>query len=122
MGNFILRGIEIMEKVSENQIVNRPVKMHRFLGTDILARPVFEESATKVTVTLPGEEPALWYRVDDESWTSYSAGTELEIDVDISASPFFYRGGSIISRKDREKGSTTDMVDDPFTVYVNLDA
>lgn len=55
-----------------------------FAGSDILARPVFESSVTSVTVSLPGESPALWYRVDDESWTSYDAGTELEIDVDIS--------------------------------------
>lgn len=53
-------------------------------GSDILARPVFESSATSVTVSLPGESPALWYRVDDESWTSYTAGTDLKIDVDIT--------------------------------------
>ncbi|KAJ8978536.1 hypothetical protein NQ317_009479 [Molorchus minor] len=57
---------------------------HLLLGSDILARPVFESNVT--------------------------------------TSPLFYRGGSIITRNDIERPSTTQMVNDPFTLYVNLDS
>ncbi|KAJ8949569.1 hypothetical protein NQ318_016200 [Aromia moschata] len=95
---------------------------HLLAGTDILAVGVFESNATSVEVTFPGKASALWYRIDDESWESHNGEEVVPIPVTIDTSPVFYRGGSIISRKDIKRPSTTQMVDDPYTLYINLDS
>lgn len=33
----------------------------------------------------------------------------------------YYRGGSVIARKDIERSSSTGMTNDPYTIYINLD-
>uniref|UniRef100_V5G0Q8 Glucosidase II subunit alpha n=1 Tax=Anoplophora glabripennis TaxID=217634 RepID=V5G0Q8_ANOGL len=93
---------------------------HLLLGEEILARPVLEPEVSEVAVTFPGSN--LWYRVDDDSWKIYEGASEQNVAVNITTSPFFYRGGSIIVRKDIERPSTTQMADDPFQLYVTLDA
>ncbi|KAJ8946579.1 hypothetical protein NQ314_008861 [Rhamnusium bicolor] len=92
---------------------------HVLVGSDILARPVMVAGATSVNVTFPGSH--YWYRVDDNSFQIHHGGNTHDIPVSITTSPFFYRGGSIITRKDREKLATSHMVDDPYMLYVNLD-
>ncbi|KAJ8949570.1 hypothetical protein NQ318_016201 [Aromia moschata] len=95
---------------------------HLLVGSDILVVGVFEPNVTDVEVTFPGEASALWYRIDDESWESHNGGEVVPIPVTIDTSPVFYRGGSIISRKDIHRPSTTQMLDDPYTLYINLDS
>ncbi|XP_018562583.1 neutral alpha-glucosidase C isoform X1 [Anoplophora glabripennis] len=93
---------------------------HVLVGSDILARPVLEPDVTSITVIFPGSNTN-WYRADDESWSVHKGNTSEEVDVDISTSPYYYRAGSIIPRKDRARKSSTDMQNDPLTIYVNLD-
>ncbi|KAG5882816.1 hypothetical protein JTB14_024572, partial [Gonioctena quinquepunctata] len=93
---------------------------HILLGSNILATPVMEAGAKDVTVHFPGNRKTIWYRIDEEDNTIHYGGTSKTFDVDLSTSPFFYKGGSIIARRDTERPSTTDMLNDTFTLYVNL--
>ncbi|KAJ8949575.1 hypothetical protein NQ318_016206 [Aromia moschata] len=97
---------------------------HMLVGTDIMVRPILEPNVTEVLVTIPSNHKVeYWYRVDDDSWNWHTGPTEIDdLKVNISTIPIFYRGGSIIARKDREKVSTAHMINDPFNLYVNLDS
>ncbi|KAJ8949565.1 hypothetical protein NQ318_016196, partial [Aromia moschata] len=92
------------------------------VGSDILARPVLEPGISSQTVEFPGNEETFWYRVDNGSWVVHLGSSRTNLPVNISTSPFFYRGGSIIPRKNKERPSTANLTDDPYTLYVNLDA
>ncbi|XP_018562585.1 probable glucan 1,3-alpha-glucosidase [Anoplophora glabripennis] len=92
---------------------------HFLIGEEILSRPVLEAGVSEVQVTFPGND--IWYRVDDDSWAVYEGGTNQNLVVNITTSPYFYRGGSIIPRMDIERPSTTQMMTDPFQLYVTLD-
>ncbi|XP_074025616.1 neutral alpha-glucosidase C [Leptinotarsa decemlineata] len=94
---------------------------HILLGPNILARPVLEQGVNAITVHFPGDNSTIWYRMDQQQTsTVHYGGSSEKLDVNISISPFFYKGGSIVARKDIERPSTTDMLDDPYTLYVNL--
>ncbi|XP_072397886.1 neutral alpha-glucosidase C-like isoform X1 [Diabrotica undecimpunctata] len=94
---------------------------HILLGSNILARPVMEKGARSVTVNFPGSEDGQWYRVDDGSFKIYSGQSSVILPVTISTSPYFYKAGSIITRRDEERSSTAEMQNDPFVLYVNVD-
>ncbi|XP_018562576.1 neutral alpha-glucosidase C isoform X2 [Anoplophora glabripennis] len=96
------------------------LETHLLLGSDILVRPVVEAGVTSVAVNFPGTDE-IWYRVDDESWSVHTGNTVENVIVTIKDSPVYYKGGSIIVRKDTEKLSTREMRDDPYTLYVNVD-
>ncbi|CAH1168250.1 unnamed protein product [Phyllotreta striolata] len=95
---------------------------HILLGTDILARPVLENGTNSVNIHFPGDSSTFWYRMDDHSAKIYKGNDDVTLPVNITTSPYFYRAGSIIVRKDLERKSTTDMIDDPVTLYINLDS
>ncbi|KAJ8978535.1 hypothetical protein NQ317_009478 [Molorchus minor] len=92
------------------------------VGSDILARPVLEANVSRLTTYFPGNGTNFWYRVDNDSWVIHPGGSAENLAVDINTTPFFYRGGSIISRSNMERPSTGHMVNDPYTLYINLDA
>ncbi|XP_056636598.1 neutral alpha-glucosidase AB-like [Diorhabda sublineata] len=95
---------------------------HILLGSSILARPVMDKGAKSVNVSFPGTKDIYWYRIDDDSYKIFSGDSSTIITVDINTSPYFYKGGSIIARKNEKRYSTTDMQSDPFDLYITLDS
>ncbi|XP_063059523.1 neutral alpha-glucosidase AB-like isoform X2 [Engraulis encrasicolus] len=89
------------------------------LGKDLLVHPVTDERSQGVTAYLPGEAE-LWY--DVHTFKKHNGNQNLYIPVTMSSIPVFQRGGSIISRKDRMRRSSACMEDDPYTLYVALNA
>ncbi|KAJ8927404.1 hypothetical protein NQ314_020184, partial [Rhamnusium bicolor] len=87
----------------------------------LVGKPVLEADVTSILVFFPGSGTN-WYRIDDDSWSVHKGNSSEIIAVDINTSPYYYRAGSIILRKDRERISTADMNDDPYVLYANLDA
>ncbi|XP_056636238.1 neutral alpha-glucosidase AB-like [Diorhabda sublineata] len=91
------------------------------VGTDIMGVAVTEAHVKTVDVYIPGNETTYWYRVDDGSWDVYEGGKTEKTKVDINTSPYYYKAGSIIFRKDVPRKSAVAAIHDPMSVYVNLD-
>lgn len=88
------------------------------IGHSVLARPVTEPGETSVDVYLPGGKNGYWYDIQD--FQLYHGGNH-KISVDLDKHVAFYRGGSIIPRKDRPRRSSAVMHHDPFSLYIALD-
>jgi alpha 1,3-glucosidase len=94
------------------------------IGSTLLVKPVTAPGITETTVKFPTDDK--WYDAEklvviaDEG----SAGQVKEIKVpsDIDTIPVFQRGGSIVSRKLRLRRSSEMMTDDPYTLFIALDA
>lgn len=89
------------------------------MGDNILVRPVTSET-NNVEVYLPGGYLELWY--DIENTLLYRGLGKYTINVEMNSNPYFYRGGSIIARRESIKTSLVYTHDDPFTVYVLLNS
>ncbi|KAL2094933.1 hypothetical protein ACEWY4_009652 [Coilia grayii] len=89
------------------------------LGKDLLVHPVTDERSQGVTAYLPGDGE-LWY--DVHTHKKHQGNLNLYIPVTMSSIPVFQRGGSVISRKDRVRRSSSCMEDDPYTLYVAVNA
>lgn len=94
------------------------------LGPGILVRPVLTQGASTVEAFLP--RASRWY--DGLTGAAMVKSTWLpgldqmhKIPVTMDGIPFFYRGGSIIPRRERPRRSTAAMARDPFTLVVSLD-
>ncbi|XP_060520046.1 neutral alpha-glucosidase AB [Cylas formicarius] len=88
------------------------------VGDSVLVGLVADAGLTTVQVYLPGGDSARWYDLQD--FKLYRGGTH-KISVDMDKYLAFYRGGSVIPRKDRPRRSSAVMHHDPFTLYVALD-
>jgi len=86
-------------------------------GHSLLVRPVTEEGAQSVKVYLPS---GVWYDFDTLQPTKGSA--TVEVKTPLSKIPLFYRGGSIIPTRQRQRRSTTQQAKDPYTLFVAPDA
>ena len=91
------------------------------LGPSIMIRPVLEAEVNEIETYFPPTER--WY----DSWTGEEIRTTsdrstIAIAVDLERIPVYYRGGSIIVRKERPRRSTMAMVHDPVTLVVAVDA
>lgn len=89
------------------------------VGNSVLARLIAEPGATTVNVYLPGGNTQYWYDIED--FKKYTGTGSHNIPVSLDKHVAFYRGGSIIPRKDRPRRASTLMRNDPFTLYVALD-
>ncbi|KAF2893060.1 hypothetical protein ILUMI_13106 [Ignelater luminosus] len=89
------------------------------IGSSILAHPVTKSGATTENVFLPGGAKEIWYDIED--YRPLPGTGYLSIPVTMDKVPVYYRGGSIIPRKDRPRRASTLTHDDPFTLYVALD-
>ncbi|XP_053473680.1 neutral alpha-glucosidase AB-like isoform X1 [Ictalurus furcatus] len=89
------------------------------IGKDLLVHPVTDEGAKSVTAYLPGKGE-VWY--DVHTFHKHEGAQNLHIPVTMSSIPVFQRGGSIISRKDRIRRSSSCMENDPYTLYIALSA
>lgn len=88
------------------------------LGRSLLIHGVYTEGATAESIYLPGEEP--WY--DVKTGAALSGGGYHKIPVTMESIPVFQRGGTIIPRKDRPRRSSTQTVNDPYTLVVALNS
>lgn len=70
------------------------------------------QRAKHASVYLPGKQS--WY--DLRTGTAYKGGMTHKLRVSEDSIPAFQRAGTIISRKDRFRRSSTQMVNDPYTL------
>jgi len=89
------------------------------VGPSIMIKPIASPGATSIDVVFPGADE-LWYDLKTMR-VHQGASVVTFTDVTLSTIPAFQRGGSIVPYKFRLRRSTTQMVDDPFTLVVALD-
>lgn len=89
------------------------------IGDNILARPVTEDNVGSVDVYFPGGNSELWY--DVENTLMYRGNGFQSISVDISSNVYFYKGGSIVPRRDTERSASIYTHEDDITLYAFLD-
>lgn len=89
------------------------------VGSSVLAKVVAEPGASTTSVYLPGGNTEFWYDIED--FKKYPGTGNFNIPVYLDKHVAFYKGGSIITRKDRPRRASTLMRNDPFTIYVALD-
>ncbi|XP_072378517.1 neutral alpha-glucosidase AB-like [Diabrotica undecimpunctata] len=90
------------------------------VGDSVLAAMIAEPGASSVSVYLPGGANEYWYDIED--FRLYQGTGNYNIPVSLDKSLAFYRGGSIIPRKDRPRRASPLMKNDPFTLYIALDS
>jgi alpha 1,3-glucosidase len=90
------------------------------VGSDIMVKPITGQGMTSTSVFFPGGAAASWFDVD--TYTKYSGGDYAEVAAPIDKIPAFQRGGSIIPRQLRVRRSSTLMHNDPYTLFIALDA
>lgn len=87
------------------------------IGSAILARPVDEQGATSVSVYFPGEQ--IWY--DWYTFRGERGPGAVTVAAPLEKIPFYIRGGSILTIKDRIRRSASLTKYDPVTLLVALD-
>ncbi|XP_009364181.1 probable glucan 1,3-alpha-glucosidase [Pyrus x bretschneideri] len=88
------------------------------IGNSILVQGIYAERARHASVFLPGKE--LWY--DTKTGVAYKGGKIYKLEVNEESVPAFQRAGTIIPRKDRFRRSSTQMVNDPYTLVIALNS
>jgi alpha 1,3-glucosidase len=89
------------------------------IGKDLLIKPVGQEGQQQADVYLPGTQP--WY--DYETGKQYTKTPRtVTVKTPIHTIPVFQRGGSILPLKLRVRRSSTQTVNDPYTLKVALDS
>ncbi|KAG6721463.1 hypothetical protein I3842_03G113000 [Carya illinoinensis] len=88
------------------------------VGNSILVQGIYTERAKVASVYLPGRQS--WY--DLRTGTSYRGGMTHKMTVSEETIPAFQRAGTIIPRKDRFRRSSTQMVNDPYTLVIALNS
>ena len=72
----------------------------------------FLQRAKHASVYLPGKQS--WY--DLRTGTVYKGGVTHKLEVTEESIPAFQRAGTILTRKDRFRRSSSQMTNDPFTL------
>ncbi|KAF7840149.1 putative glucan 1,3-alpha-glucosidase [Senna tora] len=88
------------------------------VGNSLLVQGIYDEKAKHVSVYLPGKQS--WY--DFRTGTVYKGGVTHKLKVTEESIPTFQRAGTIITRKDRFRRSSTQMVNDPYTLVIALNS
>ena len=86
------------------------------LGPALLIAPVSSAGAQSVSVYLP---TGTWF--DYHTLQPVQSGQHT-VPVTLSSIPVYYRGGSVVVRKDRARRSSRLMKHDPFTIVVAADS
>lgn len=92
------------------------------LSDRLLVRPVMEKGVTHVNVTFPStgaDSNDFWY--DTDNYDKLDMAGVYTVDVDISKTPVFQKGGSVVPKKEIRRKSTTYMHDDPISLYIAVD-
>lgn len=88
------------------------------VGNSLLVQGIYTERAKHISVYLPGKES--WY--DLRTGAVYKGGMTHKLEVTEETVPAFQRAGTIIPRKDRFRRSSTQMVNDPYTLVIALNS
>eukprot|EP00210_Caulerpa_lentillifera_P000550 g531.t1 len=89
------------------------------LGPALMIRPILESGTQSVSTMFP--QGVIWYNAwTGEKVTLNRKQTEVEVTVDQEKIPFYYKGGSIVPRKERPRRCTEAMALDPITLIVAL--
>uniref|UniRef100_A0A2C9UPV0 Probable glucan 1,3-alpha-glucosidase n=1 Tax=Manihot esculenta TaxID=3983 RepID=A0A2C9UPV0_MANES len=88
------------------------------VGSSLLVQGIYAEQAKHASVYLPGNES--WY--DLRTGTAFKGGRTHKLEVSEESVPAFQRAGTIIPRKDRFRRSSTQMVNDPYTLVIALNS
>ncbi|KAK6923487.1 Glycoside hydrolase family 31, N-terminal domain [Dillenia turbinata] len=88
------------------------------VGKSLLVQGIFTEKAKSVNVYMPGEQA--WY--DLRTGITYKGASNHKLGVSEESIPAFQRAGTIIPRKDRLRRSSTQMVNDPYTLVIALNS
>ncbi|CAI0428115.1 unnamed protein product [Linum tenue] len=88
------------------------------VGSSLLVQGIYTERAKHVSVYLPGDE--LWY--DLLSGAPYKGSQTHKLVALEDRIPAFQKAGTIIPRKDRYRRSSTQMVNDPYTLVIALNS
>lgn len=88
------------------------------VGSSLLVQGIFTERAKHVSIYLP--EGQSWYSLS--SGTAYKGGSSYKIEVMEECVPAFQRAGTILPRKDRFRRSSTQMINDPYTLVIALNS
>ncbi|XP_021734624.1 probable glucan 1,3-alpha-glucosidase [Chenopodium quinoa] len=88
------------------------------VGNSILVQGVYSEQTKHESVYLPGDQ--YWY--DMITGAAYMGGVIHKLEVSDDGVPAFQRAGTIIPRKDRYRRSSTQMVNDPYTLVIALNS
>ncbi|KAH7315741.1 hypothetical protein KP509_21G063300 [Ceratopteris richardii] len=83
------------------------------VGSSLLVNGVYTQGAHTESVYLPG---GLWYEL--KTGKMFSGGDYFKIPVAMDTIPVFQRGGTIIPRRERPRRSSTQMVNDPYTLLI----
>ncbi|XP_010906080.1 probable glucan 1,3-alpha-glucosidase [Elaeis guineensis] len=86
------------------------------VGPSLLVQGIYEERQKSVSVYLPAGQS--WYNL--RNGVSYAGGVSHKLEVSEDSIPTFQRAGTIIPRKDRFRRSSTQMVNDPYTLVIAL--
>ncbi|KAK9162356.1 hypothetical protein Syun_003258 [Stephania yunnanensis] len=87
------------------------------VGNSILVQGIYTAGAKHASVYLPGGQS--WY--DMKTGVAYKGGVTHNLGVSDDSIPAFQKAGTIITRKDRFRRSSTQMVNDPYTLVIALD-
>ncbi|KAF3332501.1 putative glucan 1,3-alpha-glucosidase [Carex littledalei] len=82
------------------------------VGPALLVQGIYQAGEKSVSVYLPGTES--WYYL--RNGVTYAGGRSHKMEVFEDGIPTFQKAGTIIPRKDRFRRSSTQMVNDPYTL------
>ncbi|XP_023175225.1 neutral alpha-glucosidase AB [Drosophila hydei] len=89
----------------------------------LLVRPVMQQGVSKVDVYFPAIDDKkngdYWY--DADTYQRQERVGYESIPVTDDKIPVFQRGGSIVPKKERQRRSSTLMLNDPYTLVICLD-
>ncbi|KAI9114330.1 hypothetical protein K1719_014558 [Acacia pycnantha] len=88
------------------------------VGNSLLVQGIYTEQAKHVSVYLPGKQP--WY--DLRTGTVYKGGLTHKLKATEESIPAFQRAGTIVPRKDRFRRSSTQMINDPYSLVIALNS
>lgn len=94
------------------------------LADKLLVRPVLHKGATTVNVYFPSvdgkDQSDIWY--DFETYTKIESIGLKAIQVDSLKVPVFQKGGTIIPKKEVARPSSTQMINDPVSLFVAVNS
>lgn len=88
------------------------------VGASLLVQGIYEKGQKSVSVYLPGEQS--WYNL--KTGAAFRGGVSHKLEVSEDSIPSFQRAGSIVPRKDRVRRSSTQMVNDPYTLVIAVNS
>ncbi|XP_010908477.1 probable glucan 1,3-alpha-glucosidase [Elaeis guineensis] len=86
------------------------------VGPSLLVQGIYEKRQKSVSVYLPMGQS--WYNM--RNGAAYTGGISHKLEVSEDSIPSFQKAGTIVPRKDRFRRSSTQMVNDPYTLVIAL--